>query len=86
MFVLKGKIVFLCWFIFLFGGFFSFIDKKDGFKMSFLFVKFLLILIFLKCVDFFSYVFVNNNLKFLCSFLYLGVFLFIVYFGVYIDF
>lgn len=54
--------------------------------MSFLFVKFLLILIFLKCVDFFSYVFVNDNLKFLCSFLYLGVFLFIVYFGVYIDF
>lgn len=49
-------------------------------------VKFPLILIFLKCADPFSYVFVNNNSKLLCSSPHLGAPLFIAHLGVYTDF
>lgn len=82
----KGKIASLCRFTFLPGGLFLSTDKKDGSWMSPSLVKFPLILIFLKCADPFSYVFVNNNSKLLCSSPHLGAPLFIAHLGVYTDF
>lgn len=82
----KEKLPLCAGLLFLPGGLFSSTDKKDGSWMSPSLVKFPLILIFLKCADPFSYVFVNNNSKLLCSSPHLGAPLFIAHLGVYTDF